>query len=67
MLDSQRMQLRISEIRSRLNEISGLEGEAFTEEVRQESDKLTQEFREAETKYRAAVVLETRTHKKVRP
>ena len=58
MLNSQRLQLKISEIRSRLNEISGLEGEAFTEEVRQESDKLTQEFREVETKYRASVVLE---------
>ena len=67
MLDSQRMQLRISEIRSRLNEISGLEGEAFTEEVRQESDKLTQGFREAETKYRAAVVLEDEDAQKGAP
>ena len=53
MLDSQRLQIRISEIRSRLNEISGLEGEAFTEEIRQESDKLTTEFREVETKFRS--------------
>ena len=58
MLDSQRLQLTISEIRSRLNEISGLEGAAYTEEIRQESDSLTQEFREAESKYRTAVTLE---------
>ena len=41
-----------------MNEISGLEGEAFTEEVRQESDKLTQEFRETESRFRAATILE---------
>ena len=58
MLDSQRLQIRISEIRSRLNEISGLEGAAYTEEIRQEQDNLTTEFREAETKYRAATILE---------
>ena len=58
MLDSQRLQIRISEIRSRLNEISGFESAAYTEEIRQEQDNLTTEFREAETKYRAATILE---------
>ena len=67
MLDSQRLQIRISEIRSRLNEISGLEGEAFTEEIRQESDKLTTEFREVETKFRSAVVLEDEETRKGAP
>ena len=52
----QRLTLRASEIRQRLNEITGLEGEAFTEEIRQESDRLTVEFREVETKLRAATV-----------
>ena len=67
MLDSQKLQLRISEIRSRLNEISGLEGAAFTEEIRQESDTLTKEFREAETKYRSSVVLEDEETRKGAP
>ena len=52
----QRLQLRASEIRQRLNEITGIEGEAFTDEIRTESDKLTVEFREVETKIRAATV-----------
>ena len=52
----QRLQLRASEIRQRLKEITGLEGEAFTDEIRQESDRLTTEFREVETKLRAATV-----------
>ena len=52
----QRLTLRASEIRQRLNEITGIEGEAFTDEIRQESDRLTTEFREVETKLRAATV-----------
>ena len=54
----QTLTLRASEIRQRLNEISGLEGDAFTEEIRQESDRLTAEFREVETKLRAATIAE---------
>ena len=50
--------MRASEIRQRLNEISGLEGEAFTDEIRQESDRLTAEFRQVETKLRAAITAE---------
>ena len=52
------MSVRLSEIRQRLNEISGLEGDAFTAEIRQESDRLQTEFRDKETQYRAAVVAE---------
>ena len=58
MTNGQKLALRCSEIRQRLNEISGLEGEAFTDEIRQESDKLGTEYRDTETKYRAALVSE---------
>ena len=58
MTNAQTLALRCSEIRQRLNEISGLEGDAFTDEVRQESDTLGTEYRDTETKYRAALVSE---------
>ena len=58
MTNAQTLAMRCSEIRQRLNEISGLEGDAFTDEVRQESDKLGTEYRDTETKYRAALVSE---------
>ena len=41
-----------------MNEIAGLQGEAFTDEIRQESDRLTTEHRTAETQYRAALTTE---------
>ena len=40
MTNAQKHAMRCSEIRQRLNEISGLEGDAFTDEVRSESDRL---------------------------
>ena len=46
------------EIRQRLNEIAGLEGDALTEEIRTESDALGTEYRDTETKLRAAVAAE---------
>ena len=58
MTQTQKLTMRASEIRQRLNEVAGLTGEAFTDEIRQESDKLTGEFREVETKLRAAIVAE---------
>ena len=58
MTNSQKLTVRASEIRQRLNEISGLEGDALTEEVRAESDALTTEYRDTETKLRAALVAE---------
>ena len=58
MTNSQKHAMRCSEIRQRLNEITGLEGDAFTDEVRQESDTLGTEYRDVETKYRAALVSE---------
>lgn len=58
MTNSQRLQVRLSEIRSRLNEISGLEGDAFTDEIRAESDKLAAEYRNTEAQFRAATIAE---------
>lgn len=59
MTNSQKLALRRSEIRQRLNEISGLEGEALTDEIRAEAGTLTTEYRDVETRWRAAVVGET--------
>ena len=56
MTNSQRLSVRLSEIRQRLNTIAGLEGDAFTDEIRQESDKLQKEFQDKETQYRGAVI-----------
>ena len=58
MTNTQRLTIRASEIRQRLNEISGLEGDALTDEVRAESDALTTEYRDTETRLRAAVAAE---------
>ena len=58
MTTAQKLEIRRSEIRQRLNEIAGLEGDAFTDEVRTEADTLTKEFRDVETKWRAATVAE---------
>ena len=55
MTDLQRLTVRASEIRQRLNEIAGLADDAMTDEVRAESDKLTAEYPNVETQLRAAV------------
>ena len=46
----------MSEVRSRLNEIAGLEGEEFTDEVRSEAGSLEREYKDLETRHRAAVI-----------
>ena len=58
MTNAQKIALRMSEVRQRLNEISGLEGEAFTDEVRNEADALQTEYATLETRHRAAIVAE---------
>ena len=55
---TQKITLRASAIRERLNAIAGLEGDALTAEIRSESDKLGTEYRETETKLRAAIIAE---------
>ena len=64
MLNSQRLSVRLSEIRQRLNEVAGLEGDSFTAEIRAESEKLQTEFADKETQYRAAVVGEDDAEKR---
>ena len=58
MTNAQKLQLRASEIRQRLNEINGLEGDSYSTEIRSESDTLTTEFTDIETRLRAALVIE---------
>ena len=59
MTSKQKLELRLSEIRTRLNEISGLEGEAFTEEIRTESETLAGEFRDTESRWRSAMIADS--------
>ena len=58
MLKSQKIQLRQSEIRQRLNTIAGMEADAVTGEIRTESDKLRKELDTNETAFRTAVEAE---------
>ena len=58
MTQVQKLTIRGSEIRQRLNEISGLEGDALTDEIRAEEPALQAEYRDTETKLRAAVAAE---------
>ena len=58
MTKAQRLTLRLSEIRQRLNEIAGLGDGDLTDEIRAETDTLTAEFRNAETQHRAALIAE---------
>ena len=54
----QKIALRISEVRQRLNAIAGIEGEAFTDEIRAEAATLQTEYGDLETRHRAAIVAE---------
>lgn len=56
MTTSQRLEVRASEIRERLNELSGVD--ALTEEQRAELGDLTTEYRDVEAKRRAAIIAE---------
>ena len=56
MTNAQKLAIRLSEIRQRLNEIAGLEPDAMTEEVRAEADKLAGEYKAAETQHRSALI-----------
>ena len=53
--------MRASEIRQRLNECSGMTGDALTTEIRSEVDTLTTEYTDTETKLRAAIVADDGT------
>ena len=56
MTPRQRTEIRMSEVRQRLNEISGLEGDAFTDDVRAEAATLGAEYGDLECRHRAAIV-----------
>ena len=58
MTNAQKLTIRLSEIRQRLNEIAGLPDADMTDEIRTEADKLGSEYRNAETQHRAAIVAE---------
>ena len=58
MTNAQRLAVRLSEIRQRLNEIAGLAADEVTDEVRAEADRLSGEYRTAETQHRAALIAE---------
>ena len=57
MLNSQRIQLRISEIRSKLNEVAAGDG-AMSPEQETEAEALRNEYRSAETRLQAAIIAE---------
>ena len=59
MTESQRLQVRSSEIRQRLNEIAALPTADVTPEIRSESDGLTAELTNVETQFRAATAAES--------
>ena len=59
MTNSQKLALRLSEIRQRLNEIGGLTGDAFTDEIRSESETLQTEFKDTEIRWRSAEIAES--------
>ena len=58
MTNSQKLAVRSSEIRSRLNDLSGMPTAGLTDELRAETDALTTEYRDVESQYRAALVAE---------
>ena len=51
MTNAQKIRLRLSQVRQRLNEISGLEGDAFTDEIRSEAESLQTEYADLETRH----------------
>ena len=58
MTTKQKIELRLSKVRSRLNELAGLEGDAFTDEVRAELAVLETEYGDLERRHRAAIISE---------
>ncbi|WP_419166410.1 hypothetical protein [Candidatus Palauibacter sp.] len=58
MTNAQKIRLRLSEVRQRLNEVAGLEGDDFTDEIRGEASTLQAEFADLEARHRAAIIAE---------
>ena len=66
MLTSQKLAIRTSEIRQRLNTIASLDTADVTDEVRTEADTLRGELDATETQYRAALAVEGREEAEAR-
>ena len=66
MLDSQRISIRLSEIRERLNVILALKEADYNDLIRTEESALQIEFRNSESKYRSAVITEGEESKEKR-
>ncbi len=56
MTPAQKIALRISEVRQRLNTIAGLEGDAYTEDIANECRALQTEYTGLEERHRAALI-----------
>ncbi len=52
----QKIELRLSQVRTRLNEIAGLEGDDFTDQVKAEAATLQTEYADLELRHQAAIV-----------
>ena len=61
MTPRQKIEIRLSEVRQRLNAIAGIEGDAFTDEVRNEAGALHTEFADLETRHRSSIMAEGET------
>ena len=64
MTNLQKITLRLSKVRVRLNEISGMEGEAITPEIRSESETLQIEYSDLEMRHQAAIAGEGEPEKR---
>ena len=58
MTPKQKIQIRLSKVRERLNQISALDGDDFNDEVRSELDGLETEYSDLERRHRAAILAE---------
>ena len=58
MTSRQKIQLRMSEVRDRLNEIGNLEGDAYSDEIKSEERTLQNEYKELGTRERSAIIAE---------
>lgn len=61
MTTSQKIELRLSVVKQRLNEIAGLDGDDFTDEVRSEASSLEKEYPDLETRHRTAILADGTT------
>ena len=60
MTNKQKIQIRLSKVRERLNEIAGLDGDTFDDEIRRELDGLETEYTDLERRHRAAILSEAK-------